>query len=178
MKRKTEILIPDDAPTVLDTLRLLRLPYETLDQVDPGGGHPLAYCCKLKNGGELVLTAKSEGTTMATLCLDTERPGASSENTLVLRLLERGWPGIVGGEQQAGTGENGRGTARPYSKAERAKAFKRIKDANPDLSYQGIATKANIDANFTEEFGDAQAHDVRNDYKRMGWSWERGNKIR
>jgi hypothetical protein len=178
MKRKTEILIPDDAPTVLDTLRLLRLPYETLDQVDPGGGHPLAYCCKLKNGGELVLTAKSEGTTMATLCLDTERPGASSENTLVLRLLERGWPGIVEGEQQPGAGGNGEGAERPYSKAERAKAFKRIKDANPKFSYQQVANKANGDAKFTEEFRDAHDYDVRNDYKSMGWSWERGDKIR
>lgn len=75
-------------------------------------------------------------------------------------------PGGVAGEDKAG-----------YSKLERAMLFKRIKDENPQLSYQGVATRANRDHR-SELDKEATAHDVRNDYRKMGWEWERGPKIR
>ena len=67
--------------------------------------------------------------------------------------------------------------AAEYRKLKRALLFKKIKDDNPQLSYQGVATRANRDHG-SELDKEAQAHDVRNDYKKMGWEWERGPKIR
>lgn len=59
----------------------------------------------------------------------------------------------------------------------RALIFKKIKDSNPTLSYQGVANHAN--ANYSDEIGKiAEEYDVRNDYKAMGWTWQRADRIR
>lgn len=59
----------------------------------------------------------------------------------------------------------------------RALIFKKIKEENPALSYQGVATHANT--YYSDEFEKiVEEHDVRNDYKAMGWAWPRADKIR
>lgn len=60
---------------------------------------------------------------------------------------------------------------------ERALIFKKIKDENPHLSYQGVATHAN--ANYSEKLNKlVEAHDVRNDFKAMEWKWVRADRLR
>lgn len=77
-------------------------------------------------------------------------------------------PGPQAGKQPRGLTEK--------TKA-RAAIFKQLKDANPRLSQQGLATRAN------NEYGDVldkyiTVDDVRNAYQAMGWEWERADKIR
>lgn len=63
----------------------------------------------------------------------------------------------------------------------RAKLFKAIKDANPSLSYPQVAMKANLE--YEDVLKDIDKypvyeHTVTNDYKAMGWKWERADRIR
>lgn len=59
----------------------------------------------------------------------------------------------------------------------RAYLFKQIKDANPNLSYAQVAMRANQDYGRQLEKV-AEEHDVRNDYRDMGWAWEQGDRVR
>ena len=88
----------------------------------------------------------------------------------------------------------------------RANIFRAIKDKNPELSYQGTANRANeiefdkfsreiseknpdikqsslyimAENGFRKKWKREQftSDDVRNDYRDMGWEWQRANKIR
>ncbi|MEP7200348.1 MAG: hypothetical protein ABI874_11060, partial [Chloroflexota bacterium] len=55
----------------------------------------------------------------------------------------------------------------------RAETFKRIKDGHPNFSYAQVSIQAH-----TSGYPDATDEDVRNDYRAMGWEWERADRIR
>jgi len=68
-----------------------------------------------------------------------------------------------------GTGRKHGPTAKTQ---ERAKVFKRLKDAHPEWTYYRVATEA------SEELGDVTGETVRNAYRAMGWEWERPDRVR
>ena len=59
----------------------------------------------------------------------------------------------------------------------RAHIFKKIKDEHPHLSYPQVAARANLD--YEDQLDKViEAHDVRNDYRDMGWRWQRADRTR
>lgn len=64
------------------------------------------------------------------------------------------------------------------STQKRAKMYKAIKDANPRLSYQAVAMKAQQQLAEQGQEEQITEDDVRNAYRAMDWQWERADKIR
>lgn len=56
----------------------------------------------------------------------------------------------------------------------RAELFKSIKDKAPALSRVAVANKARLQPGYE----DVTEEDVRNDYREMGWKWERADRVR
>jgi len=79
---------------------------------------------------------------------------------------------LVKASRTAATGAGDKGSMREERKR-RAYACKELKDAHPEWSYTQVAMKA------TEKIGEeVTPDDVRNDYRAMGWQWERADRIR
>jgi hypothetical protein len=76
-------------------------------------------------------------------------------------------------EPQPPTGD---GTGRKHGPTvktrERARVFKRLKDAHPEWGYDRVAMEA------LEELGHVTGGTVRNAYRAMGWKWERADRVR
>ncbi len=77
------------------------------------------------------------------------------------------------GDSEVRTGK--RGASHPTLKTrERAKLYKRLKDAHPDWAQFKVAMDANRQENVDYHTRDT----VRNAYGAMGWKWERADRIR
>jgi|CXWK01.1.fsa_nt_gi hypothetical protein len=59
----------------------------------------------------------------------------------------------------------------------RAYIFRDIKGNNPHFSYGQVAARANLDYG-NELDKEVEEHDVRNDYRDMGWEWRPGERLR
>jgi hypothetical protein len=64
------------------------------------------------------------------------------------------------------------------STQKRAEMYKAIKDANPRLSYQAVAMRAQRQLAEQGQVEEVTGEDVRNAYRAKGWQWKRADKIR
>jgi hypothetical protein len=100
--------IPEGAAIVLADLLIPLKPTLTQEIRTPAGA---VYQVALTAGVEVEVAERGQETAVTVMTGDTTRLGVPQEYETVLRRLERRWPGIVEGEQQAVAVENGEGEA-------------------------------------------------------------------